>query len=654
MAYGHFCKVPAQALFYCFQWGGCFFGYILFTSLRYHVYYERKYQGFPLAQIMGGEKRMQVGKKWGRIILLTVFLAFSICGCQQKEEVGKEEAEEVKAPVNLWEDKWTVALGSGKNISVEMKCEIDAMEHRPDSIVDVQALEISSQNKEALAKGAFGDEVYLFDVGNMCKADLQKRLSREEMVLEKGYKKLEYLRENYANVKKYGDVVNDYRKKTITELKDRVGSAKELLKIAPEEPVTVQDGEYTSDSYMGYIDGTAYRLEFIPRSHGSKAHELSDDTWWKYWDGKWDGWWQFSLKKEGIKLKRRNRVSLLTAALLLGLCGCQQKEAGNQAGTEIGKDATAVWEGQWTVTAGQGEKISVRMDCEISSSDNQPDSIVDIQPMELNGQRKEQMAKGVFGNEVYLYDWENMCEEDLKKKLAREENILEWELKELENLQEKPTKAGDAYRKQTKKELEDRVEKIKGLLKDAPKEPVKAQDGEYANDSYMGYIDDMAYRLEFNRDITEKHFDFYDEVSYEWDNSKLARTIELLSVDVEDFAPEELAGSQKLTSGNLSSNELPFNECSLSEKEAQQKAEDILEKLGFSDMIKTEVKGLAWKEMGTSYRKSVIDGYIFWFQTGAEGNIFHVLGSKLDHNLPYGREMVQVQVNDKGIEKGGV
>lgn len=359
--------------------------------------------------------------------------------------------------------------------------------------------------------------------------------------------------------------------------------------------------------------------------------------------------------------KKWGRIFLLTAALLFGLCGCQQEDVSKEkTETEapekelLEEQWTAEWEEQWTAEMEEGGSIPVNMHCEVVSSEKQPNSIVDTQPMEISSRHKEELAKNLFGNEVYLYDVEHMCEADLQKRLAREESILKWVVKDLTDLQETPTDEGNAYRRKIKKELEEKVKKIKKLLKNAPKEPVPAQDGSYNSDSYMGYINDIAFRLEFNREKVYKNYDFYDYTMHEFDTSKYGRTIELLPVDSREFAPEELAGIEKITSGDFSGNNLLYNDCSLSEEEAKKKAEEMLQKLGCGTMVQVGTTcELAWKEVDTDDKGSVINGYIFNFNTGMDGNVLNTFEglNPLEDDEAYGAEVVQVQVTDKGVAR---
>lgn len=350
--------------------------------------------------------------------------------------------------------------------------------------------------------------------------------------------------------------------------------------------------------------------------------------------------------------KEWKRLSLLAAALIVCLCGCQQgksvSEEEKDTVKDTAKDSAAVWEDKWTAEFEDGNSIPVEMKCEINAGEKQPDSVVDVQPFEINSQSKERMAKAVFGDAVYLYDLENMCQADLQKRLAREEAILKKAAKKLEDLQEVETEEGITYKHKTTKELKGRVDQIKKFLKTAPEQPVPAQDGEYTSDSYMGLIDEVAFRLEFNRDVN-RMYDFYDNAGDVLDSSEAARTIELLPVDAMDFAPEEFEGTEKVSGDYFGISDQAFNDCKLSEEEAEQKAVDMLQKLGFTNMVKTSVSGLAWKDVDSNERiGSVVNGYVFYFQTGVEGNILNTIKEALV-DLDYGEEMVQVQVADKGV-----
>lgn len=339
---------------------------------------------------------------------------------------------------------------------------------------------------------------------------------------------------------------------------------------------------------------------------------------------------------------------LFIAAPIFGLCGCQQ-DKGTEKKEAVATDSPdRIWEEQWTVALENGKEIPIQMNCELNLLQKQVDCIVHAHPFDIDSQNKERMAKGVFGDEVYLYDVEHMCQKDLKERLHREKTILEKTLPELENRQGKEREKGTAYRRKMKKELKDRIKLAKKCLKTAPEKPVPVQDGAYTGDSYRGNIGGVAFRLEFNRK-DRSCYDFYDNAEIP-DSPENARTIELLPVDDGDFAPEGLAGAQNISSrpyegdGNAS-----INQCTLSEEEAQKKAEDMLQKLQAGQMARVGMQPLSWRDIdGRDSTEELINGYVFYFQTAVDGNILQTLENPVEE-LDYGRESVQVQVTDKGV-----
>lgn len=347
------------------------------------------------------------------------------------------------------------------------------------------------------------------------------------------------------------------------------------------------------------------------------------------------------------------RIVLFTMAMVFGMCGCQRGEEKEEAAT----GAPTVWEEEWKVALDSGEDITADMRCDIGVGENQPDSIVEAQPLEINSQNKEALAKGAFGGEVYLFDPENMCEADLQKRLSREERVLKKGYGQLEYLQENYPDVVSDYRKKTIAELKGRVDKIKRLLKDAPKEPVLAQDGAYDSDSYMGYIDGVAYRLEFSLSPVirgNKAYARSDNTWWrDWDTINLPSNIELCPIDMGSFAPEELREVEEIENRDFYADDKNFmNACSLSEEEAEEKALEMLKRLGFTNMAKVIARPLGWRDSDDdSGYGSVKDGYVFYFQTEVGGNILHVFEDEFREELPYGKEEVQVQINDKGVVK---
>ena len=70
-------------------------------------------------------------------------------------------------------------------------------------------------------------------------------------------------------------------------------------------------------------------------------------------------------------------------------------------------------------------------------------------------------------------------------------------------------------------------------------------------------------------------------------------------------------------------------------------------------MAKVAVEALGWREVDVNddIGNAVVDGYVFHFQTEVGGNVLNVLEDEIVNDLPYGKEEVQVQVNDKGVVK---
>ena len=356
--------------------------------------------------------------------------------------------------------------------------------------------------------------------------------------------------------------------------------------------------------------------------------------------------------------KKWGRASLFIITLAFSLCGCQQGEdAGIQEMVAATEGPAGLWEDKWTAAIDGGKSIPVQMKCEISGSDNQPDSIVDVTSMEIDSNNKERIAKGAFGNEVYLFDAEHMCERDLRQRLSREEEVLKKGYNTLEYVQVSHPEAVKEYRKKTIAELKRRVDRAKKLLNTAPKEPVPAQDGEYDGNSYMGYIDDIAFRLEFTpRTRGNKAHKVSDYTWWRyWDTSTEASNIELLPVDIKGFAPEELQDAWEIMTDGLVMETSFLNVCDLSEEEAEEKAVDMLQRLGFTDMVKVSARDLVWMGVDMNDNSwdadSIADGYVFNFQTGVDGNVLDVFEDEIRNDLPYGKEEIQVQVNDKGIVK---
>ena len=348
--------------------------------------------------------------------------------------------------------------------------------------------------------------------------------------------------------------------------------------------------------------------------------------------------------------KRKNRglgrkIVLLGTALCLILSGCQQgTPQKEEEGAAEEKPATS-WNEKWKVVYTDKENNSVDinmwMKCIIMIPENEPDSIVEVSGIEFDSQYKEKLVRAVFGDEAYLYDAGHMTKAALLKELGEtKENLASCNerIREMKEDSHGSMEVDLPYARKRQKFLKEKIKNMKLSLKKATDEPVPVTEGNYSSDSYFGYINGTAYRLEFNGQRAKGIVGWGSDWEYQ---SSQAVTLE--PIDIGEVAPAEFASADEIFySGGHKNVE---NRCSLTNVEALEEAKAFLKKLGFDYMVETSGDDLVWTD-NPDLPAGILEGYRFFLKTGMNGVPFSNKGA-----LPsvIGEDFAEVCVTDKGV-----
>lgn len=221
---------------------------------------------------------------------------------------------------------------------------------------------------------------------------------------------------------------------------------------------------------------------------------------------------------------------------------------------------------------------------------------------------------------MYAYDTEKLPRDVLKKYRSVSEQSLAY----FENMKSVRSKASGTQN-MDEEEISQRIEQLQNeikqfdkQLKSAPEDYVVSSAGNFSKDNYWGKLGKLEYIL-----------DFYSQPATE-DISK-SSIISLSLRDEAKVCPKELKNSESVTHSGVALNENADNACKLTQAEAQKKADEFMEKTGFSDMICSSVQALEWSEEQTQdsqKKKSVLDGYFFAYEPGVGKLAFSSFGTE--------------------------
>lgn len=333
-----------------------------------------------------------------------------------------------------------------------------------------------------------------------------------------------------------------------------------------------------------------------------------------------------------MRLKKRGRGTAVFMAAAMAVCslsGCggsdEKTESGNKQ-AEVA-DSTAVsqfqggmWSDSWTVAADGAGEVEVNLNALIVLPEADNMSEVKVKEVSNDEATKKLIAEGIFGDKVYAYDTEKLPRDVLKKYRSVSEQSLAY----FENMKSVQSKASGTQN-MDEEEISQRIEQLQNeikqfdkQLKSAPEDYVVSSAGNFSKDNYWGKLGKLEYIL-----------DFYSQPATE-DISK-SSIISLSLRDEAKVCPKELKNSESVTHSGVTLNENADNACKLTQAEAQKKADEFMEKTGFSDMICSSVQALEWSEEQTQdsqKKKSVLDGYFFAYEPGVGKLAFSSFGTE--------------------------
>lgn len=366
---------------------------------------------------------------------------------------------------------------------------------------------------------------------------------------------------------------------------------------------------------------------------------------------------------------RQIRIGM-TLALALGLLSaCQSRtvdyedsemiesavteKSSARKGVEQFADAPK-WQDEWKAKDEEGNVVSLSVAANVTLPDAGQMYVVEVEETVFDEAYMERVAKALFGNEtVYYNDLLHYTRRELEERYADD---LEW-LRTAEGWEPHY----DGY--------ESEIGLIEELLETAGDTytPISAYDVK----EYRGERDGILYELTFD----ESEMDIWLD--------PINKSVSLVPADETEVFPDKFAnvdvgenvgfvsyyGDEE---GEYLEGRDLQNQCALSAGEAQNIAEDFVERLGMEYSVCSAAMQLLWEyttyapnedgELRPAVSDEVKDGYLFWFDIGIDEQSFVAYGTQRDYRnfiykkqgeeTCYGlRSRLTVYVTDKGVIK---
>ncbi|MCM1308853.1 MAG: DUF6034 family protein [Butyrivibrio sp.] len=232
-------------------------------------------------------------------------------------------------------------------------------------------------------------------------------------------------------------------------------------------------------------------------------------------------------------------TAVLSAALLAGCGGkSEQSSADRTQSNLLYSDADESWEEEFDAVLENGGKVRVKIDAEIDKISVKTAVVTEAAEIEISREYKETVLKQIFGeSEIYLYDMENIPEEQLRHHIVD----LQYEAEVLSEEVELAYEQSEREKKQLELEaLTKEIEEYRSCLDTAPEEYIVAED--MTGNAFAGYWNGMMYAVYFQSYLNENpkgHRSFLfnivkpNEVSYPIRN----QSIIIEPVDIREVAP---------------------------------------------------------------------------------------------------------------------
>ena len=330
----------------------------------------------------------------------------------------------------------------------------------------------------------------------------------------------------------------------------------------------------------------------------------------------------------------------------------QEKEQKKESSADVSQFADCdgdIWTESWNSKTASGMDFTAKLNAYMSLPELKRMSTVEVRKYSFNNENKKKLAEGIFEKDIYYNDDRKLPKSVLKQYVGYAESSIEYYEDQLKEIREgkKESSSTQSEIEELIKEQRDDIKKFKKLLKNAPKDYQKVQDGNYEGNSFFGEREGTDYILRFE--------------SNEETGQGIA--IDMSSLDSEAVEPDRMKGKRGYFYPGDAGKELE-NDCKMKKEDAEKLAEDFLQKVGFTDLVQEEESVLMWdvwndpNDISEDPDESFADGWVFHYAPGVDGVSFPSFGVEAEYGTALGVVTykgyplncdIQVSVTDKGV-----
>lgn len=299
----------------------------------------------------------------------------------------------------------------------------------------------------------------------------------------------------------------------------------------------------------------------------------------------------------------------------------QEERNGGKRGLKQFANAPA-WKKELTAEIGKkGTTVTLQIDADISVPEAEQMAVLEVKEPELDAAYKEKIAERIFGSEeIYYNDIFHLPQEALEERYAylKEHSSV---FRSTDDWEEALAACEDAM--ETAEEAKDTYTPVDG----------------FTGNEYLGMRDGIQYELNFVERTNER--DYYQIVR------RRIKEISLVPKDIRQVCPQELRQSEDVYC-KPGAFQISDNQCSISEEEAKEKAQDFVDTLNLDYPVCVYVRPLLWCEGYNSitqrviemkdYQDQVVNGYVFYYDLGIEDVSFVDLGAEESYLSLYNKK----------------
>ena len=310
--------------------------------------------------------------------------------------------------------------------------------------------------------------------------------------------------------------------------------------------------------------------------------------------------------------------AVLCTAMLAGCGGSPNRRSSvkQPQNNLLYEDAQGRWEEELDASLENGGRVKVSIDAEITKPSVKSAFVTEVAEFGLSQEYKETVLERIFGaSEIYLYDIENIPEEQLSHRIDELSFEADRLSDELEQAYDSDTRE---IRRLELEAVTEELEEYRNCLQTAPSDFIPAED--MSGEAFAGYWNGIMYAVYFQNYLNENPgghrsgiFNIVkpDKISYPIRN----QSIIIEPVDISEVAPESMRHALKIEMNDM----FDFDETE-GNSAAREIADRFIQNLGLNgvryDYIMDGDTGrnvggsgnIMWKSSADS---AEIDGYYF-------------------------------------------